>query len=286
VTAYRRTEQTLATLRKIMECRPPPAEILVHVDGNQTECAAAIRREFPSVQVVVSESNVGPGGGRNKLVAAASNDIVASFDDDSYPVDSDYFARVCEVFLRRPDAAVVASQITERGNPIPAALSLIRPEVHFGGGGVAYRRNDFLDSGGHVPLAIAYGMEEVDLCIRLTNQGKKIYFSPWLRVFHDSDLSHHASAAVTAASVQNLALLVYLRYPLRYWPYGALQVLNRIAWLIRARRFQGLVPGVLGILVHVWRYRMFRAPVSPRALSRFLRARRQPAPLKSLRGSD
>src|ERR1051326_3868958 len=33
VTAFERTEQTLATLSVIQKCEPQPAEILVHVDG-------------------------------------------------------------------------------------------------------------------------------------------------------------------------------------------------------------------------------------------------------------
>ena len=282
VTAYRRVEQTLVTLKKLKECKPPPAEILVHVDGNQAECAAAIRKAFPDVQVIFSEANIGPGGGRNKLVAAASNSIVASFDDDSYPIDTDYFARVLAIFLRQPDASVVASQITEKGNTVLTANAAVGPAVHFGGGGVAYRRDDFLASGGYLPLAIAYGMEEVDLCIRFVDMGKKIFFSPWLRVFHDNDLSHHASAVITAGSIANLALLVYLRYPFRYWPYGALQVLNRVVWLIRVGRFSGLVAGVVRIPVHIWHHRALREPVSAKSLTAFLLARRQPAALEPL----
>lgn len=282
VTAYRRVEQTLVTLNQLMECRPPPAEILVHVDGNQMECAAAIRKAFHNVQVIVSQANIGPGGGRNKLIAAAANEIVASFDDDSYPIDADYFSRVLAVFDQRPDAAVIASDITEKGSCVPAAKAGVSSATNFIGCGVAYRRKDFLASGGYVPLAVAYGMEEVDLCIRLLNVGKKIYFSPWLRVFHDTDLSHHANAAITAGSIANLALLVYLRYPLRFWPYGAMQVLNRSVWLIRVGRFPGFVTGMLSIPGHIWRHRALRAAVKPGTLSTFLRARRQPAVLEPL----
>ena len=36
VTAYKRIEQTLATLRVIQSCTPAPDEILVHVDANQS----------------------------------------------------------------------------------------------------------------------------------------------------------------------------------------------------------------------------------------------------------
>ena len=104
VTAYERTEQTLATLRVIHNCEPRPAEVLVHVDGNQGCCAEAIRAAFPEVRVLVSGKRIGPGGGRNKLMAAATSELVASFDDDSYPIDSDYFARAVRLFDKHANA--------------------------------------------------------------------------------------------------------------------------------------------------------------------------------------
>ena len=282
VTAYKRVDQTVSTLKQIKDCRPLPAEIIVHVDGGQTGCAIAIRNAFPDVQIIVSQNRVGPGGGRNKLIAAAAHNIVASFDDDSYPIDRDYFARLSEVFRQQPDADVVAARITNRGGVVADAKPEVGPAVNFGGGGVAYRRDQFLASGGYVPLAVAYGMEEVDLCLRYLDSKRKIYFSPWLRVFHDNDLSKHACGDVTAGSIVNLALLVYLRYPVRYWPYGAMQVLRRIAWLIMVRRFAGLLSGVINIPRHVWRHRAFRACVSPATLSTFLRERRTSATLRPL----
>ncbi|HEX6283959.1 MAG TPA: glycosyltransferase, partial [Pyrinomonadaceae bacterium] len=75
VTAYERIEQTLSTLRVLKNCQPPPAEILVHVDGNRVQCAEAIRTAFPDVRVLLSRERVGPGGGRNKLMAAAESDL-------------------------------------------------------------------------------------------------------------------------------------------------------------------------------------------------------------------
>src|ERR1041385_759847 len=92
ITAFERIEQTLATLRVIQSCVPPPDEVLVHVDANQNAAEKAIRDAFPDVLVLRSREQVGPGGGRNKLGDAARFEFVASFDDDSYPIDSDYFA--------------------------------------------------------------------------------------------------------------------------------------------------------------------------------------------------
>ena len=111
VTAYERIEQTLTTLRVLQNCEPRPAETLVHVDDNQLQCAEAIRAAFPEVRVLLSEERVGPGGGRNKLMAAATCDLVASFDDDSYPIDADYFARATELFNKHPNASLICAAL-------------------------------------------------------------------------------------------------------------------------------------------------------------------------------
>jgi GT2 family glycosyltransferase len=285
IPTYRRCRELGVAIRKIIDCRPPPSEIIVHVDAGDVETEPWLRREFPTVQVLQSAHRVGPGGGRNTLVGAALSDIVASFDDDSYPLDPDYFARLSEVFSRRPDAAVVASQIVHRGEPAPNAAATVGASTLFVGCGVAYRRRDFLECGGYVPLAVAYGMEEVDLAIRLTSRGKHIYFSPWLRVFHDMDFSRHRNASITAASIANLALLTYLRYPVRYWPYGFMQVVNRVCWLLTVRRFPGIVTGLLRIPAHIWSHRRYRETVSSSGLAAFLRARRTPTLLEPL-GND
>ena len=78
VTAFQRVEQLLTTLHKIRECRPCPDEIIVHVDFGGDACRAAIARTFANVRILSSDSPVGPGGGRNKLIATATNEIVAS----------------------------------------------------------------------------------------------------------------------------------------------------------------------------------------------------------------
>lgn len=274
IPTYRRPAQLLATLAQIERCSPRPAEVLVHIDAGDQETEPIVARHFPGVTIVSSSERQGPGGGRNKLIAMAAHEMVTSFDDDSYPLDDDYFARIETVLARFPDAAVVASQITDKGHVVPEAQSLVRPTVHFGGGGATYRRSSFLECGGYVPLAVAYGMEEVDMCMRLLDRGKRIYFSPWLRVFHDNDLSHHASPKITSASIANLALLVFLRYPLRYWAYGAMQIANRVLWLVRARRVSGIGAGVAAIPAQIWRHRAMRAPVSASTLARFLKDRR------------
>jgi len=276
VTAYERIEQTLATLRVIRSCTPPPDEVLVHVDANRRDCEQAICKAFPDVRVLVSKDQVGPGGGRNKLVDAAKFDLVASFDDDSYPIDSDYFARAARLFEQFPEAAVICAAIYQVGEAIGLDERSAEWTADFSGAACIYQRQAFLDAGGYVPLPVAYGMEEVDLAIRLHWRGARILTTRWLRVFHNTNLAHHADPRVTAGSIANLALLAYLRYPVTLWGIGIGQCANRLLWLLRHGRHRGILKGVIMIPAHLWSNHRYRLPVSAGAVRSYLALRRAP----------
>jgi len=276
VTAYQRIEKTLVTLENLRACRPAPEEILVHVDGNQTQCEKAICRAFPEIKIIVSQESVGPGGGRNKLVAAARHEFVASFDDDSFPIDADYFARVQRLFEQFPDASVLGAAFYERGQPIAGDAWEAAWVSDFCGCACAYRRAAFLATAGYVPLPVAYGMEEVDLALRLHARGGRILRTPWLRVFHDTDLKHHANPKLTAGAVANVALLAYLRYPPLLWAVGLAQFLNCILWLVRHRRWHGIASGICSVPGYLGRHSVYRATVPAASVKTFLQLRRRP----------
>jgi GT2 family glycosyltransferase len=277
VTAYERIDQTLNTLRIIEACDPRPDEILVHVDANQTIIETGIRQAFPHVRVLVSHDRVGPGGGRNKLVDAAACELIASFDDDSYPIDSDYFARVDQLFRQFPEASIVCAALYHIGETIGLDKREAKWTADFAGGACVYRRHAFRDAGGYVPLPIAYGMEEVDLALRLHSRGGRILSTSWLRVFHDTDLQRHAEPCVTASSIANLALLAYLRYPVSLWSIGLWQCANRVLWLLRHGRHRGIWRGLAMIPRHLRANQRFRLTVSSRAVRSYLALRRMPA---------
>lgn len=266
----------LATLRVIQSCVPPPDEILVHVDANQVACENAIRAAIPEVRILRSAEQVGPGGGRNKLVSAARFDLIASFDDDSYPIDSDYFARAQRVFEKFPEASLICAALYHAGEAIALDERTAQWTADFSGGACVFRRQAFLDAGGYVPLPVAYGMEEVDLAIRIHARGGRILTTRWLRVFHNTDLKRHGDPRVTAGSIANLALLAYLRYPISLWGIGVGQCANRLLWLLRHGRRRGIVKGVTMIPAHLHANRRHRSPVSGKAVRSYLALRRAP----------
>lgn len=278
VTAYRRIDQTITTLGRILQCVPAPSEVIVHIDGNQSETLERLHSEFPQVRYLLSTENQGPGGGRNLLIKAATHELVASFDDDSFPLDFDYFARVIEISEREPGASIIVAAVVHADETIPESHDTGEWVSDFIGCGCIYRRSAFLETTGYVPLPTAYGMEEVDLALRLHSVGKRILKSHWLRVFHDTDLKRHSDPEITAGSITNIFLLSYLRYPPILWPIGLAQVTKRIFWLLTHQRQRGIIKGLLQVPTSLQRNQNQRKLVSGHSLRTYLSLRRRPTP--------
>lgn len=277
IPTYRRPDLLLNALTHIENCKPIAAEILVHIDANDDITEPAIASHFPRVRLVYSSERQGPGGGRNRLAAVATQPFLASFDDDSYPLDIDYFERLHSLFMRRADADVIASHIIEQEDPVIESTPEVASGLGFVGCGVAYRREAYIRSGGYIPLVVAYGMEEEDLALRLHASGARVISTRYLRVFHDTNRNdRHREAPITAGLISNLALLPFLRYPILLWPYGFLQICNRVLWQIRKRRFAGLAQGVCRIPLHLWRHRHLRKALPISAVLSYLKLRGTP----------
>ena len=279
VTAYERLDALCETLESLGRCCPAPAEILVHVDGSPGELVAVVKERFPRVRVFESSERLGPGGARNLMIQSSTCRWVASFDDDSRPLDMDYFGRAQRLMEDFPQADLLAAKIYIRGQTVLPASGLVERVSDFVGCGCVYRRESFLRTTGYVPLPLAYAMEEVDLALRMCAEEQVILECGELRVFHDTDYSNHKNKVVTAVGIRNQVLHAYLRYPLLALPLALLQCAARVWWLIREGRRAGIMEGFAGIPTCVWSYRKHRNPVTLRSLASYLRLRRNAYPV-------
>ncbi|GAX34322.1 glycosyltransferase family 2 protein [Nodularia sp. NIES-3585] len=276
IPTYNRLPKLLETLEKILECNPRPNEIIIHIDGNDTITEQGLQnRKFPEIKIIKNHLQVGPGGGRNIAISHATNSIIASFDDDSYPIDTDYFYRLQVLFKNFPKAAAIAASIYHINETIIDDALTAKWVSDFVGCGCAYRKEIFQQTSGYVNLAVAYGMEEVDLSLRLHNMGWGVLESSWLRVFHNTTLEHHGNPKITASSIANQILLAYLRYPTQFWWLGIGQCINRIIWLIRHRRTAGIAEGVFAIPKLIRRHYQQRQVVSAKSLLSYLQLRKK-----------
>jgi glycosyltransferase involved in cell wall biosynthesis len=251
----------LEVIERIEACDPAPREIWVHVDQSDGTIETRLHTEFPRVRVLSSKTRIGPGAGRHKCLLACSAPYAASFDDDSFPLDGDYFDVATSLFNEYPTAAVFGSTIQHRAEPERQRTGRVDIARSFVGCGHIVRVHAYCQVRGYLPIPVAYGMEERDVALQLAAANWQIWEAASLRVFHDTDRSHHASPEITAGTIANTALLAYLHYPARAWGRGVLQVGNAIRYAIVRRRFQGILSGLAQAPLHCLRYRKYRKPL-------------------------
>lgn len=275
IPTFARGEKVLEVLSHIAECDPAPAEIIVHVDGSDGSLERLLAERFPEVRTISSASRVGPGGGRHRCLIAATQPIFCSFDDDSWPIDSDFFAQVEGHFANEPQAACLAAAIFHRGEKESDRIEKVERTTDYVGCGYAIRTQFYRGLPGHVDRQVPYGIEERDLCLQIAGTGRELLMCHDLRVFHDTRLEHHQGAEITAGTIQNAALLPWLRYPVSLFPYACLQFANVLYFLLSQRRVAGIGTGLVLIPHVLWRFRALRSPVAAPVIRSYLRRRRK-----------
>jgi glycosyltransferase involved in cell wall biosynthesis len=270
IPTYSRGLAVLSVLEKIQKCDPKPLEIWVHVDLANGELERELNKRFPTVRVLTSSVRLGPGGGRHRCLLACGTPYAASFDDDSYPIDSDFFSQVERLFSKHSETAIVGASIWHRHELTKARTKSLVRVSNYTGCGYAIRLAAYRQVRGYLARAIPYGMEESDLSLQLYAAGWQIYESGELRVFHDTDLIHHESPEITSGVIANVGLFAFLHYPISGWGWGILQLANKVAYCIRMGRVRGICSGVFSIPGDCYRNRQYRKPVTAQTLRKFL----------------
>jgi GT2 family glycosyltransferase len=278
IPTYNRGKAVFTVLEKVEQCDPSPTEIFVHIDQADGVLEAELSRRFPTVRVLTSPTRLGPGGGRHRCLVATSAPYAVSFDDDSYPVDPDFFRRVEQSFLAYPNAAIFGASIWHQNEPERARVERLSLSPSYIGCGFAIRLAAYQQTRGFLPRPVTYGMEETDLSLQLFAAGWDIYQADFLRVFHNTDLKHHESWENNAGAITNVALFAFLHFPIMRWGVGLLQVGNRVLYSMRTRRFHGICSGLLQIPIECYRHWPHRHAIAWPTLKKFLEFRKAGSP--------
>src|SRR5580700_9629545 len=108
IATHNRLTELRRTLGVVAALSPAPDELLVCADGCDDGTAQYVRDQFPNAKVIEHAQPHGSIRSRIELMRAATSDIVISLDDDSYPSDSRFIARVRELFGTQPLVAVAS----------------------------------------------------------------------------------------------------------------------------------------------------------------------------------
>jgi len=281
IATHNRLPELQRTLANLAALSPLPDEILVCADGCDDCTAQFVREKFPRVILIEHANPRGSIPSRTELMEAATSDIVVSLDDDSYPLDSDFVARVRELFAANPHIAVAG--FPQRSEEFPQSLkqSDFGPSHYaatYSDSGVAYRRSVYKQLEGW-PGEFVHAYEEPDYALQCLAAGHAIYYDTTLLIRHHFTNLKRNEIRTHHRHARNEQWSAWRRCPfpdvLAVSPYRALSQLNYarkrgLAWLVRepAWWFSALA-GLPAALAK-------RRPVAARIYRQWIRLARHP----------
>lgn len=228
-----------ATLRECLEgvltLHYPDYEAIVVCDGS-TDDSSGIAGAYEGVRVIETAQR-GLAAARNTGMRAAKGEIVAFIDDDATP-DPDWLTHLAAIFASGSYAAVggpnvlpaesstVAQCVANApGGPTHVLVS-DREAEHVPGCNMALRKADLEAIGGFDPQFTAAG-DDVDVCWRLLDRGRRIAFSPGAVV------SHHRRRSIRSYLRQQRGYgkaeaLLERKHPEKYSPAGQIDWAGRL----------------------------------------------------------
>lgn len=217
------------TCEKILQLRPPPDEVLIFADGCVDETVEMLRTRFPGFRLLRSACPVGSVAARDQMLRAAIGDIVLSLDDDSYPVQPDFLARLHRVFDAHPEAAVVVFPEVRDGNRAAAADKSQKSPGHYVSAyancAAAMRRAFYVEQPGFMKF-FGHMYEEPDYALQCYAAGAGVWFEPSLSVRHHQSRTNRSPMRRHHLNARNELWSVWLRCPL---PLLALISVYRVA---------------------------------------------------------
>ena len=217
-----RCERLIQTLQQLTDQNPPPNEILVCADGCSDQTASRVATEFPNVRLFVNDCPLGSVGSRDQLVRAASGDWILSVDDDSHPMQADFFQSALHLIGSHPEAAVFTfPELRDEGQysqPNKTPESIGRYVAAYANCAALMNRTFYLTQPGF-PSFFHHMYEEPDFALQCYAGGKAVWFEPSLPFRHHRSSSgrqwidrHHINA-------RNELWSVWMRCPWLLLPF-------------------------------------------------------------------
>jgi glycosyltransferase involved in cell wall biosynthesis len=191
------------------QCGDAELEVVVVDDGSTDETRDVVRRRAaasPFPLILIEQAGLGPAAARNRALAAVRAQVCLFLDDDTWP-RAGLVARHAAFHRQHPEpgAALLGHvEIAARPAPTPFMRWLTHQHLHFaeidpddaGGhnffsGNVSGKTDFIREAGGFDEAFTAAGHEDIDLGLRLQQQGMRLIYDRQAVVehYHPVDLS-------------------------------------------------------------------------------------------------
>lgn len=228
ITSRNRREDLQRTLSQLETMVPPPDEIWVTDDGSTDESAAMVKKEFPACRLRVNNPGQGSVASRDWMIRQAVGDLVVSLDDDSYPVDKDFFAKLPALIESHREAAVLCFPELCDGGFLHAHDPLYSQGHYtpsYPNCAAVMLRDVYLQAGGFPPFFV-HCYEEPDFAAQCAGLGYAVWFEPSVAVRHHYSPENRDWLRLHQLQSRNELWSVFLRCP---WPWLPLVAMFRIS---------------------------------------------------------
>jgi GT2 family glycosyltransferase len=215
ITTHDRRDDLARTLAALAALEPAPDEILIAADGCTDGTAAWLRAHYPDVRLIVHEDSRGSIASRNELAAVCTSDVFVSLDDDSYPLEIDFVARVRGLFAANPRLAVASFPQRTDEHPETLAVADFGPSRFvgsFANSAAAIRVTAFRELGGY-PDWFFHAYEEPDFALRCVVAGWEVRYETGATVRHHFTTAGRNEIRTHQRHARNELWSVLLRCP-------------------------------------------------------------------------
>lgn len=274
ITTRNRAALLSKAIQSALEQDYPSKEIAVFDDASTDE-TSQMNARFPDVRWYRTEKQQGYLPARNEMMRDTDAEFYFSLDDDAWFVKGDEISVGVQLMHERSELAAIAYDILSPDRPLEGMRSTPRETHLFIGCGHMLRLSAVEDVGYYTPSPGFYGSEEKDLCVRLLERGREIFFLPGVHVWHDKTMQARDSAAQIVSGVCNDLVFAFRRcpYPMMLWIVPG-KIFSNLRFGLAHKSFRSCLKGVGLFIGDLPNLGGTRSPVSQATFREYLRRQR------------
>ena len=219
ITTHNRCNDLQRTLHHLSRLSPQPSEIWICADGSKDDSVAMVRAECPTANLIINEVCQGSVPSRDQMLRNMSADWILSLDDDSYPLDLDFFSRIPPLVEAHPDVSVFTFPEQRDGCTYPDQKRTPDTLGHcvsaYPNCAAIMSRADYLKTDGY-PTFFTHNYEESDYALQLFNINRSVWFEPSLIIRHHLSPTNRNRLHNHHLNARNELWSVWMRCP---WPW-------------------------------------------------------------------